>query len=312
MGTKLTHSLKSATLTYLVTGLLLITAGFSSAKNIRDDLRIPGEGITQIIKLNDGTTLTGKITQIGETEIKFATGMGELTIAIANINEIQEVKSSSIKEGGYWFPNPNRTRLYFAPTGRLLETGQGYFADADLFFPSFAYGLTDFLTIGGGITLFPGVDLDRQILYISPKIGVTTGEKYSLAVSGTWFSIPDFTDDIFDTDDDEKDNINFGTIFGVGTYGEDDKSITLGLGYGFGEGESTNEPIVIFGGEYRMSRRLSFVSENWKFPGLDQPLGSYGLRFLGEKLSVDLAFYTPLGEDFFFPGFPFVDFVYNF
>ncbi|MDD3732182.1 MAG: hypothetical protein PHU88_07400, partial [candidate division Zixibacteria bacterium] len=143
-------------------------------------MRIPEEGITQIIKVSDGTTLMGKITRIGETDITFQTSMGELTVAIVSIKEIREVKSSSVKGGGYWFPNPNRTRLYIAPTGRMLESREGYFAVADLFFPSFAFGLTDFITIGGGMTLFPGVDLDRQILYISPKIGISTGEKYSL------------------------------------------------------------------------------------------------------------------------------------
>jgi len=312
MGTQQTYLKKFATISGLVAGLLLIVAGFSTAKDVTDDLRIPAEGITQILKISDGATLTGKITQIGETEITFETSMGELTIAIANIEEIREVKSSSFKKGGYWFPNPNRTRLYIAPTGRMLNSREGFFADADLFFPSFAYGLTDFITIGGGMTLIPGVALDKQILYISPKIGVSAGEKYSLAVSGSWFSIPDYSDDIFDTDDDESKNINVGMIFGVGTYGSDDNSITLGLGYGFGEGETTSEPVVIFGGEFRFARRMSFVTENWKFPNIDQPLGSYGIRFLGEKLSVDLAFYAPLGDDFFFPGIPFVDFVYNF
>lgn len=288
-----------------------MAVSLSTAKDISRDLRIPEEGITQIIKVSDGTTLMGKITRIGETDITFQTSMGELTVAIVSIKEIREVKSSSVKGGGYWFPNPNRTRLYIAPTGRMLESREGYFAVADLFFPSFAFGLTDFITIGGGMTLFPGVDLDRQILYISPKIGISTGEKYSLALSGTWFSIPDYTDDLFD-DDDEGENINIGMIFGVGTYGNSDNNITLGLGYGFGEGETTDEPVFIFGGEYRVSRRLSLVTENWKIPDIDQPLGSYGMRFLGEKLSVDLAFYTPLGEDFIFPGFPFVGFVYNF
>lgn len=311
MGSMLAVLKKPTTFAGLVTILLLMAVSLSTAKDITRDLRIPEEGITQIIKVSDGTTLMGKITRIGETDITFQTSMGELTVAITSITEIREVKSSSVKGGGYWFPNPNRTRLYIAPTGRMLESREGYFAVADLFFPSFAFGLTDFFTIGGGMTLFPGVDLDRQILYISPKIGVSAGEKYSLALSGTWFSIPDYTDDLFD-DDDESENINIGMIFGVGTYGNSDNNITLGLGYGFGEGETTDEPVFIFGGEYRVSRRLSLVTENWKIPDIDQPLGSYGLRFLGEKLSVDLAFYTPLGEDFIFPGFPFVGFVYNF
>ncbi|MDD5427019.1 MAG: hypothetical protein PHN52_11130, partial [candidate division Zixibacteria bacterium] len=153
MGSVLAVLKKTTTFTGLVIILLLMAVSLSTAKDISRDLRIPEEGITQIIKVSDGTTLMGKITRIGETDITFQTSMGELTVAIVSIKEIREVKSSSVKGGGYWFPNPNRTRLYIAPTGRILESREGYFAVADLFFPSFAFGLTDFITIGGGMTL---------------------------------------------------------------------------------------------------------------------------------------------------------------
>ena len=38
---------------------------------------------------------------------------------------------------------------------------------------------------------------------------------------------------------------------------------------------------------------------------------SYGIRFLGEKLSVDLALWNPTG-DFIFPGIPYVAFAVKF
>lgn len=70
--------------------------------------------------------------------------------------------------------------------------------------------------------------------------------------------------------------------------------------------------MIMVGGEARLSRRISFVTENWVFPGVDNPLISYGIRLFGEKLSVDLALINLIGEDFLFPGFPYIDFVYNF
>ena len=67
----------------------------------------------------------------------------------------------------------------------------------------------------------------------------------------------------------------------------------------------------MLGGDYRLSKRISFITENWGVPGADGVLISYGLRFFGEKLSVDLALLNST-SDFLFPGIPYVDFVVNF
>jgi hypothetical protein len=103
-----------------------------------------------------------------------------------------------------------------------------------------------------------------------------------------------------------------GAIFPTATLGTDDASLTLGLGYGFYDDELADNPVVLIGGELRVACRMAFVTENWVFPGIDNPLISYGVRFFGESIAVDLAFFTPTGEDAITPGIPFIDFVYNF
>ncbi len=57
---------------------------------------------------------------------------------------------------------------------------------------------------------------------------------------------------------------------------------------------------------------MALVSENWIFPGVDVPVVSYGFRFFGEKMAVDLALFNVLDDDAIFPGIPYVDFVWNF
>ena len=95
-------------------------------------------------------------------------------------------------------------------------------------------------------------------------------------------------------------------------FGTTDKSFTIGIGYGFADGDLAEKPMIMVGGETRVSRRVALVTENWILPGVDNPLISYGVRFFGEKLSVDLALLNTLGEDSLFPGFPYLDFVFNF
>ena len=56
----------------------------------------------------------------------------------------------------------------------------------------------------------------------------------------------------------------------------------------------------MLGAEKRLSRRVSFVTENYLIPNQDaNVLISYGLRFFGEKLSADLAFWNAPGNESF-------------
>ena len=50
------------------------------------------------------------------------------------------------------------------------------------------------------------------------------------------------------------------------------------------------------------------MSENYVGAGSDEGLLSYGMRFLGEKMSVDIAFLNSTRHAEF-PGFVYVDFV---
>lgn len=272
----------------------------------KDSLKIPPPGITQILTLHDSSTLIGQITEIGDNDIKYKTNMGELTIAIADIKNIKDIPSDSIHKGSYWFENPNATRLYFAPTARMLKKGEGYFSDYYLFFPGVAYGVSDKLTLGGGMSIFPGVDINNQIFFLTPKFALKSSQRSNLAVGALIMALPDLDDD------DDDDSPVIGVVYGVGTRGGPDGAITLGLGYGFVNDDLAENPTLMIGGEKRFAKRMSFVSENWILPGIDQPLISYGVRFFGEGLSIDLALASPLGEDFIFPGVPWLDFVFNF
>jgi len=289
---------------------ILIMAIFSiiALGNVsKKDLVIPEAGKTQIITLEDGSSLVGRTTKIGDVEIKFQSDLGEMTISIDKIVEIKEVENESFRGGKYWFPNPNRTRLYFGTTGRMLKKGEGYISDTYIFFPGFALGLTDNITIGGGFSIFPGLSMNEQLFYFTPKIGIKAHSKIDLAASALIIRIPG--DAVLD---DKDKGVTIGVLNFVGTVGSDDNSFTVGLGYGFADGEMAKQPAVLLGGEWRFSRRLSFVSENWLFPEIEKPIISYGIRFFSESLTTNLAFFNILDDDAIFPGIPFIDFVWNF
>ena len=267
------------------------------------DLVVADSTMIQSITLKDGSVLIGRIIQAESNTIEFKTAMGVLTIPILDIEEIETQSFDTAMSGKYWFVNPNTTRLFFAPTARMLKRGKGYFSDYYIFFPGFAVGLTDNITIGAGCSVLPGVSINDQIFFFTPKIGISASKKFSLAAGALIIKFPNVED---------LDIPLLGILYGVSTLGSPNASFTLGLGYGFAGSELADSPIAVIGGESRISRRVALVSENWIIPGADYPLISYGVRFFGPKISVDLAFWTILGEGWFFPGIPYIDFVVNF
>lgn len=267
----------------------------------RPVLVVADSGVLQRLALRDGSDLLGQIIAVGDTSVQFRSTLGVITIRSDNILKVSTERGGSMKLGRYYFPNPNATRLVFAPTGRMLERGEGYFSDYWIFFPGISFSVTDMFSLGGGMSLLPGAGLGEQLLYFTPKIGVKKSERFNAAVGALYVSVPGFDD--FDNRNDA------GILYGVGTWGDRDNSFTAGLGYGFANGDMASNPAVLLGGEARASPRVSFVSENYLLPG-GTMLMSGGFRFMGRGLSVDLVMVGVPSEE---GGccFPFLGFVYS-
>jgi hypothetical protein len=261
----------------------------------RDRLRVVDSTRIQVITLRDGSSLVGRIVSVGADSLDFQTGIGRVSIATSDIREITENEAGVLHDGTYWFPNPNSTRLFFAPTGQMLKKGEGYFSDYELFFPGFAVGVTDNLSLGGGMSILP-VGFDEQIYYVTPKVGVSVSDRVHLGAGVLFAGTGGGTG---------------GVGYGVATFGDGDGSATFGLGYGFAGGDIESRPVAMVGGEKRVSKRIALVTENYLLPVSDNTiLFSFGLRFMGEKLTTDLALFNTTGSGTI--GLPYVDFVFKF
>jgi hypothetical protein len=284
-------------------------------QNVPDgDLSVPPEGYTQIIETTDGSSMVGRILSVTPQTVEFESSLGVLTISRDRIVRIRTVPSTTVQGGSYRFPDPNATRLYFAPTGRMLPKGNGYAADYYLFFPSFNYGITSHISLGGGFSIFPTGNMADQIYFFTPKIGIKETDKLNIAAGALVIHIPDFDDDD-DGEEDDSDDIEsplLSVLYTSATWGSPDRSLTAAFGYGMVDTKFADRPMIVLGGEQRLTRRIAFVTENWMVPGVNEILVSYGLRFLSEKLTTDFAFLNVSGSGAVFPGIPYIDFVYNF
>ena len=284
----------------LLVTLLVIQLSQSARAQATDDIRArltaPDSAHLQRITLTDGSTIVGRVVAVTGDTVAFQTiSVGTIQLQIASIKAITLIPLSSDGDSRYWFPNPNTTRLFFAPTGQMLKQGEGYFSDYEVFFPGVSVGVTDNFTLGGGISLIPAA-VEDQVYYVTPKIGFSPAEKLHLAAGALVISSQGETGGIY---------------YGVGTVGDGNASFTVGAGYGFAGGRVERKPVAMAGAEMRLAERVAFVTENYLLPISDNNfLYSFGLRFMGEKMTTDLALFNVSGSNTI--GLPFVDFVFRF
>ena len=268
-------------------------------------IRVADSTQVQVIRLRDGSSIVGRVTQVGSDTIRFAATGGTLALTRADIIDVRDVAKASIRRGEVWPVNPNATRLFFAPTGRMLAKGEGYFNDSYLFLMSVQGGVSPGFNLGGGMSVLPLDNFADNALFITPKIGVVASPKINLAVG----ALAGFVGGLAD----EGDDASFGILYGVGTFGSPDASVTVGTGLAYAGGQFADRPVAMLGAEARLGRRVSFVTENYLIPNEDvHGVISYGLRFYGEKLSTDLAFWNAPGAVMVFPGIPYVAFSVKF
>jgi hypothetical protein len=278
-------------------------AGVGAQKPVRADTIPADSARLYAARLTTGTTVVGRVDDPRVDPLVMQTENGTLTIPRARIAELRAVAASRLREGVYWPPSPNETRLLFAPTGRMLKPGEGYYSNTYLFIQQFAGGMTSHFTLGGGFSIVPSDDFSDNIFYVTPKVGLYNSERTNVAVGVLAAFIPGQ-----DTDG------TFGIAYGVATFGSPDAQITTGAGFGYAQGRFAQDPVLMVGGEKRLSRRTAFISENYLFPSADETnnVVSYGLRFFGDRLSVDFALINTIGDETIFPGVPYVAFAVKF
>lgn len=266
---------------------------------------------TYTVTLNDGSTISGTLVSIDDNEVVIKSGtMGEVRLQKVNIKSMTQVSSFNEKKSGIWFTNPNPTKYLLGNSAIPMEKKSGYYQNTWIFVSSFSYGITNNISISAGfeiISIFAGGD-GPYAFYINPKASFKIADNFyagaNILYANTIKTVEEFG--------------GLATINGFATYGNKNNNITCGVGFGWADGEFSSKPVIVISGMVRASKRIGFISENWILPGVNEDGGyygiySYGIRFLGEKISVDLAFLNnPDIASELIIGIPWLDFVFNF
>ena len=256
----------------------LILGAIGARPEMIEASQSPAPDSTVTVHIVDGTKLTGRIVAQDDSGIILMTPASlEINIPLTSIVSIEALRGRVV-EGVVLRSDPNYSRLMFAPTGRPLRAGEGYFSDYYVFFPGVSYGITNQLSMTAGMSILPGLAIDEQIITLAPRVAVSAGILY-LTVPNEGAA---------------------GIAFAIGSLGHSDRSLTAGIGVGYtkdgrrADYKFAEHPIIMLGGNIRLSNSLAFVSENWFITGeglslSEQPFG-ITLRFFGEQIAADVGF----------------------
>jgi hypothetical protein len=207
------------------------------------------------IETRDGNIYMGQIVSQDSVKVILDSDkLGEIKILRADIKKMYSIERKKIIDGEYWFENPQATRYFYAPNGNALKKGEGYYQNVWVLFNSFAVGIADNFSIGGGMVPLFLIAGGPTPVWLTPKISIpVTKNKVSIgagALAGTIVG---------------EDNAGFGILYGISTFGSKDKNISAGLGYGYAGGDWARSPMVNLSAMVRTGARGYFVTENYFF-----------------------------------------------
>lgn len=232
-------------------------------------------------------TFVGELISENDESITLQTeSLSRLTIDRVNIKSIEKISPDRIKNGVYWFENPQSTRYFFSPNAIGLGKGRGYYQNTWVLFNNVNYGVSNNFSIGGGLIPLFLFGTAETPVWLLPKVSVpVVAEKFYVGGGAMIGGIVG------------ADTEALGILYGVGTFGNRDKNLSISLGYGYAGSDISNTPVVNISGMIRTGRKFYLLSENYFVPGVDESgIISTGFRWAPESFALDFGLFRPLVE----------------
>lgn len=258
--------------------------------------------IGQLVELQteDGNSYVGKVLSLTDSNISIETdALGEISLSRASIKKvIYKNENAELDKNGFPIDYHNSTHYFINQSGYSLKKGQSYYENVGVFFNSYSVGITDNFSLTAGLeiaTLLFGQSAPS--LFVTPKFTIPFGEGAGgFSIGSTIFAV--FVDD----------PLSVGVVQASATFGTRNNNFTIGSGLGFSFSDGIAESVVPFNlsGMFRISKKLSFMSDNFiiaydDFNGVEGIL-SAGLRIHfaknGNALNLGLFRPTGIGDDF--------------
>jgi hypothetical protein len=213
--------------------------------------------------------------------------MATLTIGVALIAYPANAAAQTSPDA----PSAGSSRLFFAPSGRMLPPGEGYVSFDAIFLTTVQVGVTPRFSMGIGaapiVRLFEDVHMP---MWVTPKFQIYSGGRTSVAAGLVSVFVPGLSG-------------TGGTAYVVSTTGTADRSFTIGGAFSYFRSRTEGgiaSPTLIVGAERRVLSRMSVITENWI--GMHGGLVTVGLRGHGRRLQGDAGLGLVFAADYVFPA----------
>lgn len=248
----------------------------------------------KVVTINKQTFVGELISEDDESITLRTESLNRLTIDRENIRSIEEISPDRIKNGVYWFENPQSTRYFFSPNAIGLGKGRGYYQNTWVLFNNVNYGVSNNFSIGGGLIPLFLFGTAETPVWLLPKVSVPiVSEKFYVGGGAMIGGIVG------------ADTEALGILYGVGTFGNRDKNLSVSLGYGYVGSDISNTPVVNISGLIRTGRKFYLLTENYFVPGVDESgIISAGFRWAPESFAMDFGLFRPLIDAGSFIGIP--------
>lgn len=232
-------------------------------------------------------TFVGELISEDDKSITLRTeSLSRVTIERVNIESIEKISADRIKNSSYWFENPQSTRYFFSPNAIGLRKGKGYYQNTWVLFNNVNYGISNNLSIGGGLVPLFLFGTGETPVWFLPKVSVPVVEDKLHLGGGAMIG------GIVGADTEA-----LGILYGVGTFGNRDRNLSVSLGYGYVGSDISNTPVVNISGLIRTGREFYLLTENYFIPGVDESgIISAGFRWAPESFALDIGLFRPLTD----------------
>lgn len=242
-----------------------------------------------LVDTEDGNTFIGTIVDTDSSQVILLTEIyGRIHIPLAQIKTKRVLKKSNLIEGEHWFSNPHATRYFFMTNGYGLRKGEAYYQNTWIMFNQISYGITNHITIGGGVVplfLFAGAPTP---VWITPKVAIPiVKDKINLSAGMILGHIL-------------GEGVSFGIGYGAVSVGNRDNNLTIGAGWAFADSEWADTPTLTLSGMTRVGRKTYLLTENYYIgisEGTSLGIISAGGRSVQKRLAIDYGLIFPVGTD---------------
>ncbi len=242
--------------------------------------------LSYYIQTTDGNTYRGQILSHDSLSTLFNLDrFGEHRFMKTEIKKLEPLDKEKVVDNEYWMDNPQATRYFFSPNAYGLKKGEGYYQNVWVMVNSFAVGVTDYFSIGGGVVplfLFAG---SPTPIWMTPKFSIPVArDKFNLgagALMGTVLG---------------EEETGFGILYGISTLGSKDKNVSLGLGYGYAGGDWAKAPMINLNTMIRFGPKGYFISENYfiQTEGTTALIFTLGGRHIIQNAGLDYGLVIPI------------------